>query len=123
MSAGPAPTGSSPSGNMFTLANQLTLLRMLLIPAFVLLVVYGELGWALVTFLVAGATDALDGLIARTVFADVPPRVEYALKPPAQQLLPILAALGEWMRANQEEVGSAHQQSVDTSADDADVER
>lgn len=50
---------------LFTLANQLTLLRMLLIPAFVLLVVYGYLGWALVTFIVAGATDALDGLIAR----------------------------------------------------------
>jgi cardiolipin synthase len=48
-----------------TLANQLTLLRMLLIPAFVLLVVYGELGWALAVLLVAGVTDALDGLIAR----------------------------------------------------------
>ena len=48
-----------------TLANQLTLLRIVLIPAFVLLVVYGHLGGALVTFLVAGVTDALDGLIAR----------------------------------------------------------
>jgi cardiolipin synthase len=48
-----------------TLANQLTILRIMLIPAFVLLVVYGHLGWALVTFLVAGITDALDGLIAR----------------------------------------------------------
>ena len=37
-----------------------------------------------------------DGLIARTVFAEVPPRVEYALKPPAQQLLPILSALGDF---------------------------
>ncbi len=50
---------------MFTVANQLTLLRMLLIPAFVLLVVYGCFGWALITFIVAGATDALDGLMAR----------------------------------------------------------
>ncbi len=48
-----------------TPANQLTLLRMLLIPAFVILVVYGHLGWALVAFAVAGVTDALDGLIAR----------------------------------------------------------
>jgi cardiolipin synthase (CMP-forming) len=48
-----------------TLANQLTLLRMLLIPAFVILVLYGRLGWALTTFLVAGITDGLDGLIAR----------------------------------------------------------
>jgi len=50
---------------VLTLANQLTLLRMLLIPAFVLLVVYGLFGWALVVFATAGATDALDGLIAR----------------------------------------------------------
>jgi cardiolipin synthase len=50
---------------IFTLANQLTLLRMLLIPAFVLLVVYGYMGWALIVFLVAGATDAFDGLAAR----------------------------------------------------------
>jgi cardiolipin synthase len=38
---------------------------MLLIPAFVLLVVYGSFGWALVVFATAGLTDALDGLIAR----------------------------------------------------------
>ena len=48
-----------------TPANQLTLLRMLLIPAFVILVVYGHLGWALIVFATAGITDALDGLIAR----------------------------------------------------------
>src|SRR5215467_8081990 len=48
-----------------TPANQLTLLRMLLIPAFVILVVYGDLGWALVVFVTAGVTDALDGLLAR----------------------------------------------------------
>jgi cardiolipin synthase (CMP-forming) len=50
---------------VLTAANQLTLLRMLLVPAFVLLVLYGYFGWALVTFVAAGATDALDGLIAR----------------------------------------------------------
>jgi cardiolipin synthase len=50
---------------VLTAANQLTLLRMLLIPAFVLLVVYGLFGWALVVFSIAGLTDALDGLIAR----------------------------------------------------------
>jgi cardiolipin synthase len=49
----------------WTIANQLTLLRMGLIPAFVILVVYGRPGWALATFVVAGITDGLDGLIAR----------------------------------------------------------
>jgi cardiolipin synthase (CMP-forming) len=48
-----------------TVANQLTLARMLLIPAFVILMVYGYLGWALLTFATAGLTDGLDGLIAR----------------------------------------------------------
>jgi cardiolipin synthase len=38
---------------------------MMLIPAFVILVVYNRPGWALITFAVAGVTDGLDGLIAR----------------------------------------------------------
>jgi cardiolipin synthase len=38
---------------------------MCLVPALVILVVYGHFGWALVTFLVAGVTDALDGVFAR----------------------------------------------------------
>jgi cardiolipin synthase (CMP-forming) len=48
-----------------TFANQITLLRMLLVPLFVILVVYGYPGWALIVFAVAGLTDMLDGLIAR----------------------------------------------------------
>ena len=50
---------------ILTAANGLTILRMLLIPAFVILLMYGHTGWALVTFLAAGLTDLLDGLIAR----------------------------------------------------------
>jgi cardiolipin synthase (CMP-forming) len=48
-----------------TAANQLTILRMLLIPAFVILLLYGHRGWALIVFFTAGITDMLDGLIAR----------------------------------------------------------
>ena len=51
---------------VLTPANQLTLLRMLLTPALVILVVYGYLGWALGVFAVAGLTDLLDGLIAKS---------------------------------------------------------
>jgi cardiolipin synthase len=48
-----------------TPANQLTLLRMLLIPVFAILVTYGYLGLSLIVFSIAGLTDLLDGLIAR----------------------------------------------------------
>jgi cardiolipin synthase len=54
-------TFSSP----LTPANQLTLTRMLLVPAFVILLLYGYRGAALFTFVAAGVTDLFDGLIAR----------------------------------------------------------
>jgi cardiolipin synthase len=54
-------------GPVFTPANQLTLMRMLLIPAFVILQIYDYRGWALVVFATAGMTDLFDGLIARTM--------------------------------------------------------
>ena len=52
---------------VLTPANQLTLVRVLLVPVFVILVVYGYFGWALITFMVAGLTDLFDGLLARTL--------------------------------------------------------
>jgi cardiolipin synthase len=52
--------------SVLTAANQLTLLRILLVPVFALCMLYGLAGWALVTFAIAGLTDALDGLIARS---------------------------------------------------------
>ena len=50
---------------LLTVANQLTLLRMALAPFLVLALTWGRFGWAVATFLVAGLTDLLDGLIAR----------------------------------------------------------
>lgn len=50
---------------LFTLANQLTILRMALAPVLVVLVLYRELRWALIAFVVAGFTDLFDGLVAR----------------------------------------------------------
>lgn len=47
------------------LPNLLTIVRILMIPLFVYLLVYGYTRWALGTFVVAGLTDALDGAIAR----------------------------------------------------------
>lgn len=46
-------------------ANQLTILRIVFVPIFIILLTYGEMGWALGTFVLAGITDVLDGVIAR----------------------------------------------------------
>ena len=48
-----------------TSANQITLLRILSVPFFMWLVASGSVGTALAVFILAGATDLLDGLIAR----------------------------------------------------------
>jgi len=37
-----------------------------------------------------------DGLVSRTVYAEVPPRVEYALTPAGQSLIPPALALAGW---------------------------
>jgi cardiolipin synthase len=43
----------------------MTLIRVLLIPVFVILIINKLLGWALVAFAVAGITDGIDGMVAR----------------------------------------------------------
>jgi len=50
---------------IFTLANQLTLLRLLLIPFFALAILGGHYDWGLGILLAAALTDFLDGLLAR----------------------------------------------------------
>lgn len=45
--------------------NSLTLLRILLVPVFIGFMTYGVYGVALLVLLVAGLTDAIDGLLAR----------------------------------------------------------
>src|SRR6058998_152993 len=53
------------AASLATTANQLTILRIVVVPVFIILLVYNELGWALTTFVVAGISDVLDGIIAR----------------------------------------------------------
>ncbi|MCH7646671.1 MAG: CDP-alcohol phosphatidyltransferase family protein, partial [Nitrospinae bacterium] len=48
------------------LPNGITLLRILVIPFFVMLLIYGMAGWALGVFILTAITDAIDGYIART---------------------------------------------------------
>ena len=45
--------------------NSLTILRILLIPVYIGFMTYGSYGFALLTLLVAGLTDAIDGHLAR----------------------------------------------------------
>lgn len=47
------------------IANQLTLLRMILVPVYIVLVYLGQPVWALAVFVIASLTDWLDGLLAR----------------------------------------------------------
>jgi cardiolipin synthase len=47
------------------LPNILTLTRVLMIPFFVIFIINKHFGWALITFVIAGITDGIDGLLAR----------------------------------------------------------
>jgi cardiolipin synthase len=52
---------------ILTAPNQLTLLRMIFLPFIVINVVKHDFKWALVLFILAGMSDGLDGLLARTL--------------------------------------------------------
>jgi DNA-binding HxlR family transcriptional regulator len=43
-----------------------------------------------------------DGLIKRTIFAEVPPRVEYEITPNARRLRPIFVEIVKWAQDNAE---------------------
>lgn len=45
-----------------------------------------------------------DGYVTRTVFTEIPPRVEYALTERAKSLQPILGSLLQWAADNMEDV-------------------
>lgn len=53
--------------HIFTAPNQLTLLRMIFVPFIVIHMVEGRYLWALIVFVIAGFSDGLDGLLARTL--------------------------------------------------------
>ena len=52
---------------ILTAPNQLTLLRMIILPFIVINVVKHDFKWALALFILAGMSDGLDGLLARTL--------------------------------------------------------
>lgn len=51
-----------------------------------------------------------DGLVTRTVFPEVPPRVEYALTPLGRTLIEPLDAITKWAETHVLEIERAQQQ-------------
>lgn len=69
----------------WTAPNQLTLLRLIFVPFVIMNVVDRDYAWALGLFVAAGASDALDGLLARVLHQQT--RVGQFLDPIADKLL------------------------------------
>jgi DNA-binding HxlR family transcriptional regulator len=70
---------------------------------------FGELEKAIGDISQKALTDALKhlesaGLLTRTVFPEVPPRVEYALTPLGRTLLPIVEAIETWVERHHPEL-------------------
>jgi DNA-binding HxlR family transcriptional regulator len=61
-----------------------------------------------------------DGLVKRTVFPVVPPRVEYELTPLGQSLRVPVSALGEWARRHLAEIDAAREAFDSREASGAD---
>lgn len=64
-----------------------------------------------------------DGLIARTVYAEVPPRVEYQLTAVGETLRPVVAAMYAWGQQHREAVTHAMSTKTNASAGGAESER
>jgi DNA-binding HxlR family transcriptional regulator len=56
-----------------------------------------------------------DGLVTRSVFPTIPPRVEYALTALGRDLLQPVAALGDWALRNQAKIARAREQFDDVT--------
>ena len=70
---------------LLTAPNQLTLLRMVFLPFIIIHLVNGHYFWALTLFVLAGVSDGLDGLLARTLKQQT--KIGQYLDPMADKLL------------------------------------
>lgn len=77
------------SGTKMNWANRLTVLRIILVPGFIMAVLYHRLDLALAFFVFASVTDALDGYLARTL--DQKTRLGATIDPIADKLLIVSA--------------------------------
>jgi len=83
------PTHSMPRAGLQHLPNLITLSRIALVPVLILLLKDQDYGAALLVFLVAGASDALDGFLAERL--NVKTRLGAILDPAADKLLLVSA--------------------------------
>ena len=104
-SAGPAAEGTA---RLVNVANVLTVVRIFLVPVFVVCLVHGGTGWrlaSLAAFWAASATDFLDGQLARkrglvTDFGKIAdPIADKALTGAALVTLSVLGELPAWITA------------------------
>ncbi len=85
----PPPPPPGGGGAPLSLPNAVTLFRILLIPAFATAFIYGKDRLALAAFILAGASDALDGFLARITHAQS--QLGSFLDPMADKLLLLTA--------------------------------
>lgn len=79
------------TGRTFTVANQITLLRIIFVPLFAILAIDGRYSSALVVLLIAAASDVIDGFVARTFHQQS--ALGVALDPAADKFLMSVAYL------------------------------
>lgn len=84
--------GTVVSSKVLTVPNLLSMLRLALVPVFLVLLVRGEDAWALLVLAVASLTDFLDGFLARR-FGQIT-RLGQLLDPAADRLYIFAALLG-----------------------------
>ncbi|QTE27856.1 CDP-alcohol phosphatidyltransferase family protein [Pengzhenrongella sicca] len=80
------------SDRVLTVPNAISLARLALVPVFAVLIVQGQDVWALIVLAVSGASDWLDGLIARR-FHQVS-RLGQLLDPAADRLFILVTLIG-----------------------------
>jgi cardiolipin synthase (CMP-forming) len=80
------------SGRVLTIPNVISMLRLALVPVFAVLIVRGEDVWALAVLAVSGATDWLDGMIARRLHQVS--RLGTMLDPAADRLFILVTLIG-----------------------------
>ena len=80
------------SSRIFTIPNILSFVRLLLVPVFLVLIVRGEDGFALLVLVISSITDFLDGIIARKL--NQVTRLGQLLDPAADRLFIFTALIG-----------------------------